>query len=819
MFNRHKHKLIAGSREAGSGNQPRETMILKPAQLAPDLVIKQYWGSSNCNQLAEKIPLQQRGRSHRPHHLLHTLSSEHSSPEPSSVDDDVRYPQNRNTTFSPKTTSLHKNYPVFPQADRVLFMENPISPGVPVLYRTVEERSINPDRLNLDRRRLSVCPLLEGEDQLKLLNYQHNLIKQIQHLSYLNKLIFLDLYDNHIENIDGLAGLHSLKVLMLGKNRIKKIENLECLPKLDVLDLHNNQISEISNLNHLSELRVLNLAGNLLKYVDNLHGMDSLMELNFRRNRIQSVSSLDCLPSLQSLYLSFNDICSFSALSCLSESSSLSEVTLDGNPIAIEHSYRQNVLHIMQQLQMLDMRRVSEDERRVAVVAARKEEEKKRELQRKAVKKEKRRIAINNAKRQWDIIQGSLMCDSAVKLGRIPDSLYTQHVTPHNRRHFDLGIAHNKDISTFDDVFSITGKLEKSMKRPGSSRSVPTDASGVAADMLHTMSSSANAPCSAATDMSSTPYLSDEPQEGEISGNDPLALRDHLKSDKHTFIFGSGSNLDSSDACDLNYHADLDDNSLSMYGIDSLKELDRICGAQATGSVNTVLFDFIEFDEIVKHLPKLRARFPNILCLVLNSCNIHCLSQLNGLASLLRLDHVVIDEVNPVTKFSVWRYYLLFRLAHFSLKTINNKEVTASDIVQAEHLFGPFSHLMTTYLTSAQLITLVSESKKKQILATLEDRNSKKATDKFYDKSQEELAGRSVLVYPATSRHQKSKCKRLAKQYVSQIVTKVLRAEKKRNEVTRIWPELFDELLLNVLSDMSDINTYVNSWFDKLDKS
>lgn len=69
------------------------------------------------------------------------------------------------------------------------------------------------------RRRLNICPLLEGEEQLRLLNLQHNMIRHIQHLSALRRLIFLDLYDNMIAEISGLQSLVSLRVLMLGKNR------------------------------------------------------------------------------------------------------------------------------------------------------------------------------------------------------------------------------------------------------------------------------------------------------------------------------------------------------------------------------------------------------------------------------------------------------------------------------------------------------------------------------------------------------------------------------------------------------------------------
>ena len=122
-----------------------------------------------------------------------------------------------------------------------------------------------------------MCPILEGEDRLRLLNLQHNAITRLQHLSNLRRLVFLDLYDNLIHEIAGLEGLLSLRVLMLGKNRlfstydatshdsilgshdsilgscdsicspflhtrIRKISGLQTLLKLDVVDLHGNMV-------------------------------------------------------------------------------------------------------------------------------------------------------------------------------------------------------------------------------------------------------------------------------------------------------------------------------------------------------------------------------------------------------------------------------------------------------------------------------------------------------------------------------------------------------------------------------------------------
>ena len=116
------------------------------------------------------------------------------------------------------------------------------------------------------------CPILHGEERLKLLNYQNNAIMEIQHLDNLPNLIFLDLYNNRItvgpstwplsflclvdvikstlclcaaQRICNLDCVPSLRVLMLGKNQISRIEGLSALRRLDVLDLHSNRISKI----------------------------------------------------------------------------------------------------------------------------------------------------------------------------------------------------------------------------------------------------------------------------------------------------------------------------------------------------------------------------------------------------------------------------------------------------------------------------------------------------------------------------------------------------------------------------------------------
>ena len=115
-------------------------------------------------------------------------------------------------TVTPSESTTHLR-------DHVVFTESPVAPGVPVVARPPEDKAVNPERLNLDRKHLMVCPILEGEERLRLLNLQHNSIGRLQHLNNLRRLVFLDLYDNLVQEITGLDSLVSLRVLMLGRNR------------------------------------------------------------------------------------------------------------------------------------------------------------------------------------------------------------------------------------------------------------------------------------------------------------------------------------------------------------------------------------------------------------------------------------------------------------------------------------------------------------------------------------------------------------------------------------------------------------------------
>ncbi|XP_043409954.1 leucine-rich repeat-containing protein 49 isoform X3 [Prionailurus bengalensis] len=602
-------------------------------------------------------------------------------------------------------------------------------PSFPILQRSSEEKILYSDRLTLERQKLTVCPIIDGEEHLRLLNFQHNFITRIQNISNLQRLIFLDLYDNQIEEISGLSTLRSLRVLLLGKNRIKKISNLENLKSLDVLDLHGNQITRIENVSHLCDLRVLNLARNLLSHVDNLNGLDSLTELNLRHNQITFVRDVDNLPSLQRLFLSFNNISTFESVCCLADSSSLSDITFDGNPIAQESWYKHTILQNMMQLRQLDMKRVTEEERRMASVVAKKEEEKKRESHKQSLLKEKKRLTINNVARKWDL---------------------QQHRTPN--------IATNQDTKVSDSPSQDPSQLHGSAV------------------------------------VSAFPEETGSLDSGLTSALQGLSVTD-------------------------TYLVEVDGDTLSLYGSGALESLDRNWSVQTAGMVTTVSFTFIEFDEIVQVLPKLKMKFPNSLHLKFKETNLVMLQQFNALAQLRRVDQLTIDpQGNPVVNFTLWKYYVLFRLSHFSMQKINGTEVTQNDMIMAERLFGILAHVASSELPQYRLISILGDARKKQFRYLLETKGKKPGLVNEENNDSKRLVGentnRAPLNYTTRDFYNErleeiKEKKKFCKMYMEDLVKEATDINMKNEALQKLWPQMFIELVRDAVIEIRNKNSYM----------
>ncbi|KAM6059741.1 leucine-rich repeat-containing protein 49 isoform 4-T4 [Theristicus caerulescens] len=524
---------------------------------------------------------------------------------------------------------------------------------LPVLQRTAEEKILSSDRLTLERQKLTVCPVIDGEDHLRLLNFQHNFITRIQNISNLQHLVFLDLYDNQIEEISGLSTLRSLRVLLLGKNRIKKISNLENLKNLDVLDLHGNQITKIENISHLSELRVLNLARNLLTIVENLNGLDSLTELNLRHNQVSAI----------------------------------------------------------------------EEERRMASVAARKEEERKRESHKQTLLKEKKRLTISNIARQWEIQQ--------------------------NRIALVASLNQDKD----------------------------------------------NEPC-------------------QINGSAAYVFPEESRS-LDTILNSAVQGLSVLDS----HLVEVEGDTLCLYGAGALECLDRNWSVQTAGIIVTVSFMFIEFDEIVQVLTKLKIKFPNSVHLKFKETNLVTLQQFNALAQMHHIEQLTVDpQGNPVVNFTLWKYYVLFRLNHFNLQKINGVKVTENDIVMAERLFGVLAYVASSELPHYRMLSLFGESRRKQFHCLLEGKGKKPGigSEESCDNRRNggESTTRATLNYMTKDFHMEKleeikERKTFCQTYVENLVKEAADINMKNESLQKLWPQMFIELVRDAVIEIRNKNSYM----------
>ncbi|VDK78433.1 unnamed protein product [Dibothriocephalus latus] len=161
-----------------------------------------------------------------------------------------------------------------------------------------------------------------------------NAVSRIENLQiWQQQLVVLDLSHNDIESMNGVERLSNLQALSLSANCIKVMADMRSLRKLQFLDLKRNKISRIEGVAEHPSLRVLCLSENRLSRLSGVTNMPHLVELDLRENQIQMLDPLYGMDQLRRVFLSHNRIERWEGLSGLTMATTVTEVTLDGNPL------------------------------------------------------------------------------------------------------------------------------------------------------------------------------------------------------------------------------------------------------------------------------------------------------------------------------------------------------------------------------------------------------------------------------------------------------------------------------------------------------
>lgn len=271
---------------------------------------------------------------------------------------------------------------------------------------------------------------------------------------------------------------------------------------------------------------------------------------------------------------------------------------------------------------------------------------------------------------------------------------------------------------------------------------------------------------------------------------------------------------------------ELEGDTLSLYGLGALESLDRTWSVQTAGSVNTISFTFINFEDIVQVLPKIRIKFPNATHLKFKENNLITLNQFNALAQMRRLDQLTVDpQGNPVVNFTLWKYYVLFRLNNFNIQKVNENEVTQNDVVMSERLFGILAYVATSELPQYRLTALLGDSRKKAFHQLLETKSKKVLIGGEESNDSKRIGGetpnRAALQYiPQDLLSEKleelTEKKAFCQAYVKDLVSEANDISLKNESLQKLWPQMFIELVRDAVIVVRDKNYYMKQCLHRI---
>nr|XP_048691611.1 leucine-rich repeat and IQ domain-containing protein 1 isoform X2 [Caretta caretta] len=219
----------------------------------------------------------------------------------------------------------------------------------------------------------------ENLDNLCILILNKNQLASLQGLDGCSDLRKLELSCNKITRIGGLESLKNLQQLIVDHNQLISTKGLCDVPTLMHLDCSFNHLTQLEGIENCGLLQILKLQGNNLSELPTLENHVLLRELYLDDNSISTMETFSFywLPLLQILSLSQNSLTQLAPLfSCISLEKlnisnnylsdlesvitwfsgchKLTELSLSGNPVLQEKSWRCSLLKILPSLQFLN---------------------------------------------------------------------------------------------------------------------------------------------------------------------------------------------------------------------------------------------------------------------------------------------------------------------------------------------------------------------------------------------------------------------------------------------------------------------------------
>ena len=553
----------------------------------------------------------------------------------------------------------------------ILYVEIPQIPKNIVIYRKPSIRNKNSEKLYLNKKDLPHIPLLEGEENLKLLSLETNLITKIDHLISLNNLLFLNLYENKISEIENLQTVPKLKALMLGKNNISKIKNLQCLPEIEVLDLHSNKIKLIENLTCLKKLRILNLANNQLTSFVELMNNKNLEDINLRKNLIVSIPNLALsFDKLRKLNLGKNMISKIEFILEFKKLKRIEELYIEGNPVIfIKDAYKKfyNLpLKFKDQAQF--------------------------------------QIYKNNTNSNNPNNNNNGLNNSVNQLKSNISSKNTNGGTNDTNNNIKHANSNSNFISTSTN--NIKGAKNSNFDEVKKSENSNNNTNG---ESNQTKTKSNQSTRNDSLTNSNLNYNNNNRNNGANNNNNNKTDQDNLSEEEREKLL---IKIENEWKVEFRY---IINNGFNGYSIKKLKETKmQLCHAEIERErqlnlfgnaievlgykefyniVHTIKFEFINFDIISQrqNIENIK-KFVNLKSLVFKSNNMHGFYQIIKLENIRGIEYITIRK-NEICNGEILKYFLVYRLQN--IKYFNDNEITNKDVYMSKKIFEHFDQAIS----------------------------------------------------------------------------------------------------------------------------
>lgn len=263
---------------------------------------------------------------------------------------------------------------------------------------------------------------------------------------------------------------------------------------------------------------------------------------------------------------------------------------------------------------------------------------------------------------------------------------------------------------------------------------------------------------------------------------------------------------------------------LNIYGAGAIKFIDRQWNAQKANDVHTLKFSYLNFNSIAPILNRIKVRFPNAENFFFRETNINSLGQLNALAELQGINSLIIDPEGNLICTKLWRLYAIYRLSHWGIKTINDVDVTAEEIEEAQQAYSGLSDLVLWSLPETMLEPLLLRLRLDESCTA--SNLSAKQWLMDADPSLRSVVGKEALqckVTPAGggsmavgSSQSEIDIRHRGRNHFTVMMGNTYNAVEKLHRLETLWPTMLLEMIKNTLLDYSQIDVYVRNLMTEL---